>query len=60
MKRKQRKKLKGIKTNIFKDKITLQNYKDVLFEKVGNLSETQFTLRANKLRMFLEKQNKKL
>ena len=56
---KAKKKLKGIKTNIVKDKITLQNYKDVLFGKVESLSKTQYTLRANKHRMFLEKQNKK-
>jgi hypothetical protein len=34
---KAKKKLKGIKTNIVKDKITLQNYKDVLFGKSGKL-----------------------
>ena len=42
--------------NIVKDKSTLQNYKDVLF---GNVESFQFSLRANKHKMFLEKQNKK-
>jgi len=48
-----------MKTNIVKDKVTLQNYEDVLSGKVKSLSETQNTLRANKHRMFIEKQDKK-
>ena len=38
MKPKQRKKMKHIKTNTVKDKTTLRNYEDVLFEKVESLS----------------------
>ena len=40
-------------------KRTLLNYKDELPGKLESLSETQYTLRANKLRIFLEKQIKK-
>jgi len=54
-----KKKLNSMKTNIVKDKVTLQNYEDVLSGKVKSLSETQNTLRANKHRMFIEKQDKK-
>jgi len=50
--------VEGIITSIDKDKITLHNYKDVSFGQVESLSETQYTLRANKYRMFIEIQNK--
>lgn len=46
---KARKKNKGIKTNM--DKITLQDYKDVLFRQAESFSETQYTLGANKYRI---------
>ena len=52
-------KLKGIQTNIVKNKITLLDYNEGLFRKLKNLSETQYTLRANKHRMFFKKENKK-
>ena len=56
MKPKQR---KCITTNIVKDKIALHKFIDVLFGKVDSLSETEYTLRANKHKTSLEKQNKK-
>ena len=46
MKPQQRKKLKDIETNIARDKMTLQNFKDVLFRKVESLSETQYALKT--------------